>query len=300
MKLKEGRNYSHPRIQIEGVYNGSPSFGSPFMYLTPIKPEDFPYLTKTEQEAVKRFWQEDGYRGPNTYIGPGVIEQHIEKALRSRAKAEGWTGDWGEVDTPLHIKPPKAGISDRPILFYDILAHDAEIEEQLLELANRKGLKRSYNPFNPLNNCLNITIMETNEKVLIDLTSTHWRLTETKTVGVLEMQDSHIQNCILLLANKTAAIENLKISNPKAYELCKDVKIDKRTPEQWIMIFTMVLEERKKRKKLKEAKEVLDELDKLKTVEERRTELNKKLEAMGFNNPEEAKQLSESFSQDDF
>jgi hypothetical protein len=159
--------------------------------------------------------------------------------------------------------------------------------DELLKLNSApNSISTNFNPF------ISITMEKENE-ILLDLTTTYWKLSDTRQVRVLEMADEHIKNVILVLSNRQTAIEHLKESNPKAYEMVKDAKTDGRTAAEWINLFVLVLEQRKLKQKVEKAREIVAELNKLKTVEERRQDLQKSLKDLGFEDVNAARQLVE-------
>lgn len=146
----------------------------------------------------------------------------------------------------------------------------------------------------PENKQLLISITVENQTINIDLTSAYWRLTQDKTVRVLEMQDEHIKATILVLSNKLSALETLKNLKPDVYDLVKDHQIEGRTPDAWIEIFKLVLHERIKKKKVAAALAIKSKLDEMKTVEEKRADLEKQLKDLGFNLEDLPKQLEQA------
>lgn len=181
------------------------------------------------------------------------------------------------TDYELAIKHITINIDDRHLYVID----DDEFS------AAEGGLKsisdiRQYNPIpqlkqKPIDQLINHLIMK---NLNIDLTTTTWKLSEQRNVRVLEMNTEHIQAVILVLANKLAAISSLK--NSPAYEYVKDHKVDGRTPEAWIQIFTAILESRLEAERIKKAKIIKEKLDELKTTEERKSDLQNQLKELGF------------------
>jgi hypothetical protein len=288
MDLFKRHDFWHTTLKLTNFWDTGHSFNSVIGKLEVIVPgtSNYSELPTGNKKYFLNFWLANGYAikldnpyNPYSWVAASEAQDRLMTLVGSLGMSSSFQPIKGPVKkgkSNLRYNPFLAKGWDDTLYSYETLYFDQRIHDEMIYLANNPPLRNQ-------NETLNVKYMHEKQEVHVDLTTTHWRLTESKTIAVMDMKDEHIQNCILLLAAKTSALEYLKEHDKDAYELVKEATMERRTPAQWIEIFKLVLQERKNKERIAKARKIKAELDTLKTVEERKADLQKELEKLGFN-----------------